>query len=154
MSVEERLRKDAVRIGQLAAEVDKDELLRRIAAGLSPVDDDRVKDAVYGHRMAGSPADMLDESSCLSPDDARMPPLAEIRYHLGHALRNASCARRAAELFELLGYDQAAVTCWQYAADSGDRDAQDYVSEFIDPPPTEPNTNSRDRFLELAHSFR
>lgn len=153
MSVEERLLRDAQRIERVAADVDKDALLGRIAAELTAVDRDRAEGPA-GPRPIGELAAGPDEAVPQPSSGARMSPLAEIKYHLGHALHSASCARRTAELFELLGYETAAETCWRYAADCGDQDALDYVAEFVEPPPTWAAVDSRTRFVELADSFR
>jgi hypothetical protein len=151
MSVEERLRADAERLAQEAAGLDHDALFTQIAATLGSGSHDEV-----GEPPAAAGPDAAHGSGpCVEPGNDDMLSLNEIRYHMGHALRSASCARRAAELFELLGNEGMATICWQYAAASGDRDAQDYVSEFIAPVfPARSANESRERFADLARSYQ
>jgi hypothetical protein len=140
MNVEELLRSDAARVAAAVEEVDTDDLLRRI----------------IGATAAAAPDDLEnpDIDGCMPSADLRLRPLEEVRHHLRHALSSPSCARRAAELFELLGRDKEAAVCWRSAADGGDRDAQEYVAEFI-ALPTRPEAAEHDRrqMQELVEAF-
>ncbi|GAA3348565.1 hypothetical protein GCM10020358_67470 [Amorphoplanes nipponensis] len=139
MNVEEVLRSDAARVTATVGQVDTHDLLRRIANAAAAAPD--------GLEGAGS-------DDCTLSADLRLSPVAEVRHHLRHALSSPSCARRAAELFELLGYDKEAAVCWRSAADGGDRDALEYVAEFI-ALPTRPEAAEHDRMQmqELVEAF-
>lgn len=52
------------------------------------------------------------------------------RLHTAH-IRNASNARRIAELLESKGDLEQSVTWWHHAAELGDKDAIDYVREIL-----------------------
>ncbi|GAB7048486.1 hypothetical protein [Catenuloplanes indicus] len=140
MNVEELLRSDAARVATAVEQVDTDALLRRIISATT----------------ASAPDDLEnpDIEDCTPSADLRLSPLEEVRHHLRHALSSPSCARRAAELFELLGHDKEAAVCWRSAADGGDRDAQEYVAEFI-ALPTRPEAAEHDRrqMQELVEAF-
>jgi len=140
MNVEELLRSDAARVAAAVEQVDTDALLRRIISATT----------------AAAPDDLetSDIEDCMPSADLRLSPLEEVRHHLRHALSSPSCARRAAELFELLGHDKEAAVCWRSAADGGDRDAQEYVAEFI-ALPTRPEAAEHDRrqMQELVEAF-
>jgi hypothetical protein len=158
MNIEELLRSDAARLRRQVADGGDDALLIRVSAALSVGSTDG--HAVTAEDEAGPLWDTgmaWDEPSCLPSDTGLMPPRVEIKHHLRHALHSAPCARRAAELFELLGQEEAAEICWRYAALMGDHDAQDYVTQFFPAPPDWP-ADSRDhdteRFTELTEAFR
>jgi hypothetical protein len=147
MSVETRLLQDAEQLDRQVAGTDHEVLYGRIVAAMM---DEHTDDAETDDRDASA---VHREPICTQVSERPMPPLAEVRHHLGHALHNAGCARRTAELFELLGYDDAAATCWYFAAGAGDRDAQDYVAEFYAAPADLSVNDSRQRFVELAESY-
>jgi hypothetical protein len=140
MNVEELLRSDAARVAAAVEQVDTDDLLRRITSATTAAAQDDLENS--------------DIEDCMPPADLRLSPLEELRHHLRHALSSPSCARRAAELFELLGHDKEAAVCWRSAADGGDRDAQEYVAEFI-ALPTRPEAAEHDRrqMQELVEAF-
>lgn len=149
MSVETHLLQDAEQVSRQAAGIDHEGLYGRIVTAIT-----------MHERTRRNEPDDLDEAGTSQQVPTReqvtedpMPPLAEVRHHLGHALQNAACARRTAELFELLGYDDAAATCWHFAAAAGDPDAQDYVAEFHTAPTDLSVHDSRQRFVELAKSY-
>lgn len=141
MNVEELLRSDVARVVSAVEQVDTDDLLLRVVRATA----------------AGEPDDLdgLGDGDCLPSVGLPLSPLAELRHHLRHALSSPSCARRAAELFELLGYDKEAALCWRSAAYGGDLDAQEYVAEFIAlPARTQAAEHDRRQMQELADAFQ
>jgi hypothetical protein len=140
MNVEELLRSDAERVTAAVEQVDTDDLLLRVV---------RATAAAEPHDLDGPGVD-----DCMPSAELPVSPLAELRHHLRHALSSPSCARRAAELFELLGHDKEAAVCWRSAADGGDRDAQEYVAEFIAlPARLQAAEHDRRQMQELAEAF-
>ena len=140
MNVDELLRSDAARVTAVVEQVDTDDLLLRVVRATAVAESDDL--------------DSLGADECTPSAELPVSPLAELRHHLRHALSSPSCARRAAELFELLGHDKEAAVCWRSAADGGDRDAQEYVAEFI-ALPARPQAAEHDRrqMQELAEAF-
>ena len=117
MNVDDLLKRDAARVASAVGAVDLGGLLQRVIANVE----------------AAPPSDLPapHRAGCLPLASPPLSPLAEVRHRLEYASSSPWCARRTAELFDLLGDDRA-TTWWRRAAYLGDRDAQEYVAAFID----------------------
>jgi hypothetical protein len=147
MNVENLLWEEADRLAGQIQEDGSDAMLARIFERVESVNS--ASDS--GDRGEGGAS--FDAGVCFVPGEGKLSPLKEVKHHLAHALRSPACARRVAELFELLGYEDEAVICWIHAAAMGDVDAQDYVAEFIAAPDFGSLEANEERFSRLALSY-
>jgi hypothetical protein len=155
VGIEESLRIDADALAREVNAIDEAAVVRRVFASLDALANVDVGASVPGRPVGAAgprPGDQPDATeatgessdSDLDDDAERSPGLSGLTSELRRCVRGAeagdpSSARRVAELLELAGQDADAAAWWYLAADLGDPDAIDYVSEILDrdSPPSE-----------------